>query len=48
MSLGTVRLLGLPIQDKGLQVIALPGLMLSARGPKGGVHDIDLIRVYSK
>jgi hypothetical protein len=29
MALGTVRLLGLPIQHKGLEVIALAGLMLA-------------------
>jgi len=36
MSLGTVRLLGVPIQDKGLQVMALSSLMLTAIGAKGG------------
>jgi hypothetical protein len=43
MPLGTVRLPGLPIQDKGLQVVALPGLMLPAIGPKGRAHHIDVI-----
>ena len=43
MSLGTVGLLGVPIQDKGLQVIAVCDLMLPAIGPKGRSDDIDLV-----
>jgi hypothetical protein len=43
LSLGTARLQRLPIQDKGLQVIAFSALMLSAIGPKGGAHHIDVI-----
>ena len=43
MALGTARLLGLPIQDKGLQIIALSGLMLPAIGPKGGADHIDVM-----
>jgi hypothetical protein len=43
MALGTARLLSVPIQDKGLQVIALAGLMLPARGAEGGPHHIDLM-----
>jgi hypothetical protein len=41
MALGTVRLLGLPIDDKGLQVIALACPSLPAIGPKGRPDDID-------
>ena len=43
MSLGAARLLRLPIQDKGLQIVALAGLMLSAIGAEGGAHHIDLM-----
>ena len=43
MALGTARLLGLPIQDKGLQSVALAGVMLSALGAEGGAHHIDLM-----
>jgi hypothetical protein len=43
MPLGTARLLRLPIQDKGLQVITVSALMLSAIGPKGGAHHIDVM-----
>ena len=43
MPLRTVGLLRLPIQDKGLQVIALTGLMLPAIRPKGGTDHINLI-----
>jgi hypothetical protein len=43
MPLGTVRRLRLPIQDKGLQVIALGDLMLPAIGPKGRPDYIDLM-----
>jgi hypothetical protein len=45
LSLRTARLLRLPIKDKGLQVIALSALMLSAIGPKGGAHHIEVILV---
>src|SRR5215218_1961622 len=41
MPLGTVRRLRLPIQDKGLQVIAVCDLMLPAVGPKGRPDHID-------
>jgi hypothetical protein len=43
LSLRTARLLRLPIQDKGLHVIALSALLWSAIGPKGGAHHIDVI-----
>jgi hypothetical protein len=43
LPLGTVGLLRLPIQDKGLQVIALTGLMLSAIRPTGGTDHVNLI-----
>jgi hypothetical protein len=43
MALGAARLLGLPIQGKGLQIIALAGLMLPAIGAEGGPHHIDLM-----
>jgi hypothetical protein len=43
MTLGAARLLGLPIQDKGSQVIALSALMLPAIGAEGGPHHIDLM-----
>ena len=43
MPLGTVRRLRLPIQDKGLQVIAVCDLMLPAVGPKGRPDHIDLM-----
>jgi hypothetical protein len=43
MAFGTVGLLRLPVQDKGLQVIALTGLMLPARRPKGGPDHINLV-----
>jgi hypothetical protein len=43
MALGAACLLGLPIQPKSLQVIALSGLALPTRGPKGGAYDIDLM-----
>jgi hypothetical protein len=36
MSLESVRLLGVPIQDKGPQVMPLFSLMLTAIGAKGG------------
>jgi hypothetical protein len=44
MALGTVRLLGVPIDDKGLQVIALARPSLPGIGPKGWPDDIDLVR----
>src|SRR5919109_2563704 len=43
MPLGTVRLLGLPSDDKGLEVIACPLSLLSAVGPKRRTHHIDLM-----
>jgi hypothetical protein len=44
MALGTVRLLALPIDDKRLQVTALPFLPLSAVGPARRTTHIDLMR----
>jgi hypothetical protein len=44
MALGTARLLGLPIDDKGLEVIALPFPPLSAVGPERRTNHIDLMR----
>ena len=44
MSLGTVRLLGLPIKDKGLEVIAPPFPPLPTVGPERRTHHIDLMR----
>jgi hypothetical protein len=41
--LGTVGVLGIPIQHKGLQVIASSGLMLTAIRSKGRTQHIDLI-----
>ena len=43
MALGTARLLGLPIDDKGLQVIAFARPPLPAIGPKGRPDHIDLM-----
>jgi hypothetical protein len=43
-----VGLLRLPIQDKGLQVITLTGLMLLAIRPKGGTDHINLILVLRR
>jgi hypothetical protein len=43
MPLGTVRLLGLPIDDKGLEVIALPSPPLPAVGPKGWPNHLNLM-----
>ena len=43
ISLGTVRPLGVPIQDKGLQVIAQSGLPLPAVGPKRRTNQVDLM-----
>jgi hypothetical protein len=43
MALGTVRLLGVPIDDKGLQVIALARPSLPAIGPKGRPDDVELV-----
>jgi hypothetical protein len=48
MPLGTVGLLRLPIHYKGLQVIALTGLMLLAIRPKGGTDHINLILVLRR
>ena len=45
MPLRIVGLLGIPIQHKCLQGIALSGLMLTAIRPKGRTHHIDLILV---
>jgi hypothetical protein len=44
MALGTVRLPRVPIDDKGLQVIALARPSLPAIGPKGWPDDIDLVQ----
>jgi hypothetical protein len=41
--LGTARLLSIPIQDEGLQVIALARPSLPAIGPKGRPDDVDLV-----
>jgi hypothetical protein len=43
MSLGTARLLPLPIQDKGLQVIAVPGPPWTTVGAKRRTHHSDLM-----
>jgi hypothetical protein len=43
MALGAARLLGLPIDDKGLQVIACPFPPLPAVGPQGWTDHIDLM-----
>ena len=43
LSLRAARLLGLPIDDKGLQVIALPFPPLPAVGPKRRTNHIDLM-----
>ena len=43
MALGTARLLGVPIDDKGLQVIAFARPLLPAVGPEGRPDDIDLM-----
>ena len=43
MALGTACLLGLPIDDKGLQVIALPCSILPTIGPERRTHHIDLM-----
>jgi hypothetical protein len=43
MPLRTARLLGVPIDDQGLQVIPPSGLPVPAVGPKGGPHAIDLM-----
>ena len=44
VALGTTCLLGLPIDDKGLQVIAFPFPRLPAVGPERRTHHIDLMR----
>ena len=41
MPLGAARLLGLPIDDKGLEVIACPFPPLPAVGPKRRANHID-------
>src|SRR5438552_17835324 len=43
MPLGTARLCRLPVDGKGLQVIALSDLMLPTIGPKGRPDHIDLV-----
>ena len=43
MPLGTVRLLGLSIDDKGLEVIAFPFPPLPAVGPTRRTHHLDLM-----
>ena len=43
MALGTACLLGLPIDDKGLEVIALPFPPLPTIGPERRTHHIDLM-----
>jgi len=43
MPLGTAGLVGVPIQHKGLQVIAMGKLVLPTRGPKGRSDHIDLV-----
>jgi hypothetical protein len=43
MALGTARLLGLPSQHQGLQIITLAGLMLPTIGPKGRAYDSDVM-----
>jgi hypothetical protein len=43
MTLGTARLLGLPIDDEGLEVIALPFPPLPAVGPERRTDHIDLM-----
>jgi hypothetical protein len=43
MALGTRRLLGVPIEHQGLEIIALAGLMLAAIRPTGRSHHIALI-----
>ena len=43
MPLGTAGLVGLPIQDEGLQVIAVGDLVLPTIGPKGRPDHIDLV-----
>src|SRR6266702_7103902 len=43
MPLGTAGLVGVSIQDEGLQVIAMGDFMLPAVGPKGRPNHIDLV-----
>jgi hypothetical protein len=43
MTLRAARLPGVPIQDKGLQVVASASLMLPAIGPKGATYHIELM-----
>jgi hypothetical protein len=43
MPLGTVRLLGLPSQAKGVQVIAFPGQPLPTVGPQRRTNHLDLL-----
>jgi hypothetical protein len=44
MALGATHLLGLPIDDKGLEAIAFPFLPLPAVGHKRWTNHIDLLR----
>ena len=43
MALGAARLPRRPIDGKGPQIVALPGLMLPAIGAEGGPNHIDLM-----
>ena len=43
MPLGTAGLVGVPIQDEGLQVIAMGDLVLPTIGAKGRADHIDLV-----
>jgi hypothetical protein len=43
LALGAACLLGFPSHDKGLQIVALSGVMLPAIGAEGGAHHIDLM-----
>jgi hypothetical protein len=43
MALGAARLLGLPIDDKGLEVIAFAFPLLPAVGPKRRTNHINLM-----
>lgn len=48
MPLGTVGLLGVPISDEDLQVIAVVDRMLPAIGAKGRPHHVDVIRALRR
>jgi hypothetical protein len=43
LALGAARLPGVPIHDKGLQIVALAGVMLPAIGAEGGPRHSDLM-----